>query len=287
MEKISVKSKKNFFLIFNLILAVITMSCSLIVAGRITKDDSIGTSSFLMITILTLTVLQGMLILIYTKKKDRIRLTIIGIIYIIASVFAFVARYNYVFFYISTIVVILNMALNQVLLIAKETTKKGITLNIIIAVTLLALSIALIIYIKEEYALKIVFIDVILFLINSLKRLLSPSLKVEKIKLLVNIVIKTHSIDVIISLISFIIAFSFIFVTIEPSMSNYWDAIWYCFSVVTTVGFGDYTAVTTLGRILTVVLGLYGIVVVAILTSVIVNFYNEVTAKEKKRDIIE
>lgn len=41
-----------------------------------------------------------------------------------------------------------------------------------------------------------------------------------------------------------------------------------------------------LGRILTVILGIYGIVV-AIITSVVVNFYNEVSSKAKARDFIE
>ena len=74
---------------------------------------------------------------------------------------------------------------------------------------------------------------------------------------------------------------------VEPNITTFWDAMWYCFAVVTTIGFGDLYAITPLGRILTVVLGIYGIVVVAIMTSVIVNFYNEVSTKEKNRNIVE
>ena len=44
---------------------------------------------------------------------------------------------------------------------------------------------------------------------------------------------------------------------------------------MTTIGFGDLTAVTDFGRILSVILGAYGIVVVALITSIIVNFYGE------------
>jgi len=53
------------------------------------------------------------------------------------------------------------------------------------------------------------------------------------------------------------------------------DALWYCFAIVTTIGFGDFTAATLTGRAISVVLGLYGIIVVALITSIIVNFYNE------------
>ena len=58
-------------------------------------------------------------------------------------------------------------------------------------------------------------------------------------------------------------------------MENFNDALWYCFAIVTTIGFGDLTAVTDFGRILSVILGIYGIVVVALITSIIVNFYGE------------
>ncbi len=73
------------------------------------------------------------------------------------------------------------------------------------------------------------------------------------------------------------------FPMVETDITNFWDAMWYCFTVITTIGFGDFAAKSAVGRILTVILGIYGIVVVAILTSVIVNFYTEVSAKDKEK----
>ena len=70
-------------------------------------------------------------------------------------------------------------------------------------------------------------------------------------------------------------------------MANIGDALWYCFAVVTTIGFGDFTAVTLTGRVLSVILGLFGIVLVAVITSIIVNFYNEISltnTEKKKKD---
>lgn len=65
----------------------------------------------------------------------------------------------------------------------------------------------------------------------------------------------------------------------EPSITTLADSLWYCFAASTTIGFGDFVAVTWGGRILTVLLALYGIFVVALVPGVMVNFnktrYNE------------
>ena len=63
------------------------------------------------------------------------------------------------------------------------------------------------------------------------------------------------------------------------------DSLWYCFTVVTTIGFGDITAKTLIGRVVTVVLGIYGIVAVAVITSIIVNFYNETSGKKDVKEM--
>jgi hypothetical protein len=167
----------------------------------------------------------------------------------------------------------------------KESLKKDILLGIV----LLGLGVAVIATINQVDAIYIILVASILLLLSSLRRLLLPSLKYDKVMLLLDILVKTHTFDVLICLIAFIIAFSFMFPMVEENITNFWDAMWYCFTVITTIGFGDFYATSVVGRILTVILGIYGIVVVAILTSVIVNFYTEVSAKErnKPKDYIE
>ena len=49
---------------------------------------------------------------------------------------------------------------------------------------------------------------------------------------------------------------------------------------MTTIGLGDVTVLSPYTRALSIILGIYGIIVVALITSIIVNFYNEV--KDKK-----
>ena len=89
------------------------------------------------------------------------------------------------------------------------------------------------------------------------------------------IVRKTYAAEILFGIVLLIVAFSLVFPYLEEGIATFNDALWYCFAIVTTIGFGDFAAVTPLGRILSVILGLYGIVVVALITSIIVNFYGE------------
>ena len=93
---------------------------------------------------------------------------------------------------------------------------------------------------------------------------------------LLKIVRKTYALEIILGLLLLIIAFSYVLEACEESVPSFQDGLWYCFAIVTTIGFGDITATGLLGRILSVILGVYGIVVVALITSIIVNFYGEV-----------
>ena len=59
-----------------------------------------------------------------------------------------------------------------------------------------------------------------------------------------------------------ILIFSLIFYFIEAGrnqeIKNLFDAIWWAFSTVTTVGYGDLVPVTTEGRVISILLMLYG-----------------------------
>ena len=285
-KKVSI-SKDSIFLMLNLILALLTMGLVAALTGRVMAEDLDQVAFFLGLTILSQVLFQILLLLIKKKKKDKLRAFIVGVIYAVGMGIAFVATKHYMLFFIANSLVIFAMAINQLLLVEKEETKKGIVTNILLGFTLIFLGVAIIIVHNEDDTLNISLVSAALFLFSSLRKVLFPSLKLEKIKLLINILVKTHTIDTIICLVAFMIAFSFALPIYEDSITNFWDAMWYCFTVITTIGFGDFAAESLVGRILTVILGIYGIVVVAILTSVVVNFYNEVSAKEKARDIIE
>ena len=76
---------------------------------------------------------------------------------------------------------------------------------------------------------------------------------------------------------------SCIFPYIEPTVfTNYEDALWYCFTLITTIGTGDFVAHTSLGRLLSVIIGCYGIIIVSVLTSSFVVYLGKVHKKGEK-----
>ena len=77
---------------------------------------------------------------------------------------------------------------------------------------------------------------------------------------------------------SYTIAFFIIAVLlflIDPGISTLQDALWYCFAAASTIGFGDVAAASLAGRILTLVLSVFSLIVIAVLTALITNFFME------------
>lgn len=70
---------------------------------------------------------------------------------------------------------------------------------------------------------------------------------------------------------------SVIIMIIEPNINNLGDGIWYCFSVMSSIGFGDISAVTPAGRVLSIILSLYSILIVGIIPGILTSYYIEST----------
>lgn len=121
-------------------------------------------------------------------------------------------------------------------------------------------------------------IFLIMMLIN-LGHILTLSFSGMNMRVLMKVIRKTYATDILAGLLLLMIAFSFVFPVLEDNITNFWDALWYCFAVVTTIGFGDFAAVTDVGRVMSVLLGIYGIIVVALVTSIVVNFYSEIKSQ--------
>ena len=62
---------------------------------------------------------------------------------------------------------------------------------------------------------------------------------------------------------------------VEPGIERFDDALWFLWAVSTTVGLGDFTAVTVPGRIAAIICSVYAITTTALITGVIVDYFNE------------
>lgn len=94
---------------------------------------------------------------------------------------------------------------------------------------------------------------------------------------------KVRGLDIFFGLATIVVMAAFVFPYLEPTINNPGDALWYCFTVITTIGFGDIAAQSLMGRLLSVVIGCYGIVLVSILTSAFVVYLNN-TSKAKDNE---
>lgn len=97
---------------------------------------------------------------------------------------------------------------------------------------------------------------------------------------------KTGADKMLMSFVGFIFFDALIIYICDPAVKSYGDAVWYCYDVISTTGFGDVVVSTPIGRACSVILTIYSILVIAIVTGVVVSFYTELI-KEKRIELEE
>ena len=73
----------------------------------------------------------------------------------------------------------------------------------------------------------------------------------------------------------------------EPNVTTVADGYWYLFVSSTTIGFGDICVSTAVGKLITIFVALYGIIVTAMIPGVVVTYYTEYLKSTKKETISE
>jgi len=71
------------------------------------------------------------------------------------------------------------------------------------------------------------------------------------------------------ALIFFIFLFGYLFYVSEPDVRDLGDCIWWALVTITTVGYGDISPVTTLGRVVASSLMLLGLGLIATITAIV------------------
>jgi len=215
-----------------------------------------------------------------------------GAMFVLAT-FVALSSISIYFLTVSFFIYGLLIAVNHAFMIYHDRSASSIILNsLIIAFCFLYSFIFLFPAIYEKHATSvsnwnfIVLSYTMIVFFTCFKNALLPVKEQLKLDTFLNKIRQALAMKIIMGLLVLVTLCSIYFTLVEPGMISFADSLWYCFSVITTIGFGDVTITTTLGRILSVILGLYGIVVVGLVTSIIVTIYNNVNQK-KNDDLLE
>lgn len=179
----------------------------------------------------------------------------------------------------------LTIVISRLFKLVRDHSVRSIVFNAIL-ITLFSL-LALGLFIPND-AMKIgdpIVVICLIAAISAFIEVISNATRQLKLNVLLKIVVRTFALEILLGMLTLMVAFSLIFMLYEDDIATFGEGLWYSFAVVTTIGFGDYTTKTLVGRVLTVFLGMYGIVVVAVITSIIVNFYNETAGKNDSKRI--
>lgn len=104
----------------------------------------------------------------------------------------------------------------------------------------------------------------------------------KKFKILRSIMRRTKADEILSGFLIYTLITSLLIWLSEPGITSYSDALWYCYSVISTAGFGDVTVVTIFAKALSVLLTVYSILTIAIITGVVVNYYSEIVEAKKR-----
>ena len=107
----------------------------------------------------------------------------------------------------------------------------------------------------------------------------------KRIKVLGGILKRTRADKIIVGFVVFLFAVAAVIELVEPDINRYGDALWYCYAVISTAGFGDVVAVTFIGKMCSVFLSIYALFVLAIVTGVVVNFYTQMVEMQRKETL--
>lgn len=109
----------------------------------------------------------------------------------------------------------------------------------------------------------------------------------KKYRLLWSVIKRTSADKLLYAFLFNMIVVAIIITVVEPNINTYGDGLWYTFVSCTTIGFGDFTAVTLIGRLLTVYMALNEILLVAIIPGVVVSYYLEVIHRRENEVLVD
>ena len=278
---------KLLLTVVSTILAVAVVTFSILIIVNVNDSNFDAVPGLLLIVFLLLGLMHVVMYLRVRTKVYLIKCIVLLLVNLILGIITLFAKDNPILFSITAGAYCCTIILSRIFNVINNPSARNIFLNVLIMLFALGMCIGLLSVPSKtlEDVQTVILVECIFIAIVSFVEAMTIALAQLKVKILIKIILSTFSLEVLFGLLVMIVAFSFVFVSVEPNITNFPDALWYCFAVVTTIGFGDFVAITPVGRICTVFLGLYGLVVVAVITSIIVNFYNETMGKADAKEL--
>ena len=107
----------------------------------------------------------------------------------------------------------------------------------------------------------------------------------RRLRMLKRILSDAHTSQILFSYAVFILLDAMLIYISDPNIHSYADSLWYCYAVISTIGFGDITVISPIAKLASVLLTVYSVVVIAIVTGVIVNYYNQLIQIKQKETL--
>ena len=268
-------------------IAILMLSAFTVI--NIYNNDYASAPNFMIWIFLCLGLMSVVLFLKNRTKINLIKCLVLIAFDITLGIIVLFAKDNPYLFSLTAGLYCITIVISRLFSILQNRTARNIIFNGLIILFAIALGIGLFVSSSQEAEniQNVILVECVFIAIVSFVEAMSIALAQLKVKVLFKIIVSTFSFEVLLGLLITIVCFSLIFISIEPNMPTFPEALWYCFAVVTTIGFGDIVAITPIGRVLTVILGLYGLIVVAVITSIVVNFYNETAGKHDQKELKE
>ena len=274
--------------IVSIIIAMSILLVSSLTISVLGDSETISKAPQYLIWIFMLSALMSVVTFFRNSTVPNLIKSIILVVFNVAlGAVVWFANNNPLYFSITAGSYCLNIIFNCVFNMIQEKKIRSYILNslIIIFAILLAIGLFSTPMLNLEDVQNVIIVECVFIAVVSLVQAMYVAFADLKVKVLFKIMFRTFSLEILFGLLTMMMCFSFVLMNVEPSITNFPDALWYCFAIVTTIGFGDFVAVTPIGRLLSAILGMYGIVVVAVLTSIIVNFYNETNGKSDSKKL--
>lgn len=102
------------------------------------------------------------------------------------------------------------------------------------------------------------------------------------LRILYRILKETGAWRILTGYLGFVFIAALFILLFEPEITSYGDALWYCYAVISTAGFGDIIVHTLFAKLISVVVTAYSLLVIAVITGIYVNFYTELIAQRQE-----